>query len=112
MFRPEPVPATSTVPRATGSARSWQLADVIDFEFLLEQDRERPLAALEARDHLIARQLASRVERDAMPYTDVATTPVEDSEFEEMQMYTATPAARFAVEKLRRRKAAQPATVP
>ena len=53
-----------------------------------------------------------RVERDAMPYTDVATTPVEDSEFEEMQMYTATPAAKFAVEKLRRRKAAQPATVP
>ena len=47
-----------------------------------------------------------------MPYTDVAMTPVQDSEFEEMQMYTATPAAKFAVEKLRRRKAAQPATVP
>jgi len=46
-----------------------------------------------------------RVERDSTPYTDVATTPVHDNEFEEMQLYTATPAATFAVEKLRRRKA-------
>jgi hypothetical protein len=45
-----------------------------------------------------------RVERDSRPYSDVAMSPVEDSEFEEMQIYTATPAAKFAVEKLRRRK--------
>ena len=50
--------ATSPAPRLANGARSWQLADVIDFEFLLEQDRERPLAALEARDHIIAQQLA------------------------------------------------------
>jgi hypothetical protein len=52
-----------------------------------------------------------RVERDPGSYTDVAMTPVQDSEFEEMQMYTATPAAKFAVEKLRRRKASPAATV-
>ena len=52
-----------------------------------------------------------RVERDSQPYTDAAMTPVQDSEFEEMQMYTATPAAKFAVEKLRRRKASPAATV-
>ena len=46
-----------------------------------------------------------RVERDSKPYTDVAMTPVQDSEFEQMQMYTATPAAKIAVDKLRRRKA-------
>jgi radical SAM superfamily enzyme YgiQ (UPF0313 family) len=52
-----------------------------------------------------------RVERDSQPYTDVAMTPVQDSEFEEMQMYTATSSAKFAVEKLRRRKASPAATV-
>ena len=38
-------------------------------------------------------------------YADIAMTPVQDSEFEEMQMYTATQAAKFAVAKLRRHKA-------
>ena len=42
---------------------------------------------------------------------DPAMTPVQDSEFEQMQMYTATPAAKFAVEKLRRRKPLPTATV-
>lgn len=50
-----------------------------------------------------------RVERDPRPYTDAAITPVQDSEFEEMQMYTVTPAAKFAVEKLHRRKTSHPA---
>jgi radical SAM superfamily enzyme YgiQ (UPF0313 family) len=52
-----------------------------------------------------------RVELDARTYEDAAMTPVQDSEFEEMQMYTATPAAKFAVEKLRRRKPSPAATV-
>ena len=54
-------------------------------------------------------RILRRVERDTQPYSDLATTPVEDHEFEEMQIYTTTPAARIAVEKLRRRKGAQSA---
>jgi len=55
-------------------------------------------------------RILRRVERDEHPYVDLATTPVADHEFEEMQIYTSTPAARFAVEKLRRRKATHAAT--
>jgi radical SAM superfamily enzyme YgiQ (UPF0313 family) len=51
-------------------------------------------------------RILRRVERDSSPYMDIAMTPVQEGEFEEMQMYTSTPAARIAVEKLRRRKAA------
>jgi hypothetical protein len=51
-------------------------------------------------------RILRRIERDPSAYMDVAMTPVEDREFEEMQMYTTTPAAKFAVEKLRRRKRA------
>ncbi len=50
-----------------------------------------------------------RVARASTPYTDAAMTPVQDSEFKEMQIYTATPAATFAVDKLRRRKIPQSA---
>ena len=50
-------------------------------------------------------RILRRVERDTTPYTDIAMTPVQDSEFEEMQLYTTTQSAKFAVEKLRRRKA-------
>ena len=46
-----------------------------------------------------------RVMRGAGAQVDVAMTPVQDSEFEEMQIYTTTPAARVAVSKLRRHKA-------
>jgi radical SAM superfamily enzyme YgiQ (UPF0313 family) len=55
-------------------------------------------------------RILRRIERDTSPYTDIAMTPVEESEFGEMQMYTSTPAARVAVEKLRRRKGKQAAT--
>jgi hypothetical protein len=47
-----------------------------------------------------------RVERTPGVEMDIAMTPVQDHEFEEMQMYTTTQAARFAVSKLRRHKAA------
>src|SRR5208282_2457117 len=50
-----------------------------------------------------------RVEQDSTPYSDVAITPVQDNEFTEMQIYTATPAVKIAVDKLRRRKAPQAA---
>jgi radical SAM superfamily enzyme YgiQ (UPF0313 family) len=46
-----------------------------------------------------------RVLRGTGAQVDVAMTPVQDSEFEEMQIYTTTPAARVAVSKLRRHKA-------
>ena len=39
-------------------------------------------------------RILRRVERDTCSYTDLATTPVQDHEFEEMQIYTTTPAAR------------------
>jgi radical SAM superfamily enzyme YgiQ (UPF0313 family) len=55
-------------------------------------------------------RILRRVERDTHPYSDIATTPVEEHEFEELQMYTTTPAARFAVDKLRRRKGAHSVT--
>ena len=54
-------------------------------------------------------RIVRRVERDSAPYTDLASTPVRDSEYQEMQIYTATPSAKFAVEKLRRRKGANSA---
>jgi len=65
-----------------------------------------------ARMYWEHRGILRRVLRDASAHVDVAMTPVQDSEFEEMQMYTETPAAKFAVDKLRRRKAAQHATAP
>src|SRR5438067_283279 len=40
---------------------------------------------------------------------DVAMTPVKDDEFETLEMYTTTPAAKIAVEKLRRYKRAHAA---
>jgi hypothetical protein len=46
-----------------------------------------------------------RVERDTGVEMDIAMTPVQDHEFEEMQLYTTTQAARVAVSKLRRHKA-------
>jgi hypothetical protein len=56
-------------------------------------------------------RVVRRVERDADAYTDIAMTPVQASEFEEMQMYTATPATKIAVAKLRRHKGATSARV-
>ena len=52
-------------------------------------------------------RIVRRIERDSSAYIDVAMTPVRDNEFEQMQMYTTTPAARTAVEKLRRRQHAR-----
>ena len=51
-----------------------------------------------------------RVVRTPALDTDIAMTPVHHHEFEEMQMYITTQAARVAVSKLRRHKA-RPAKV-
>ena len=56
------------------------------------------------------RRILKRVERDRAPYTDIAMTPVQDSEFDELDLYTATKASQFAVVKLRRHKATRALT--
>ncbi|HAV64674.1 MAG TPA: hypothetical protein DCY13_20200 [Verrucomicrobiales bacterium] len=52
-------PSLDPLPHPRASVRGWQLADVIDFEFLLEQDGERPLADLETRDREFVQQAAA-----------------------------------------------------
>ena len=50
------------------------------------------------------RRILARAVRAGTDETDVAMTPVKDEEFDTLEMYTTTPAAKFAVEKLRRYK--------
>ena len=50
-------------------------------------------------------RMLRRVLRDTEPHVDIATTPVQDAEFDEMQMYQTTATARIQVDKLRRRQA-------
>lgn len=52
------------------------------------------------------RRILKRVEKDPRPYTDAAIAPVRQEDFEELELFTASPAAKFAVEKLRRRSTA------
>jgi radical SAM superfamily enzyme YgiQ (UPF0313 family) len=47
-----------------------------------------------------------RVERDTRTYDDIAMMPVQEGEFDALEMFTATQAARSVVEKQRRHKAA------
>jgi len=49
------------------------------------------------------RRALKRVMRDNRPYTDVAMTPVEAVEFERLELFNATEAARAVAEKARRR---------
>ena len=56
------------------------------------------------------RRILRRALRGSTVSTDVAMTPVQEGEFEALEMYTTTPATRIAVEKLRRYKRTQ--TVP
>jgi radical SAM superfamily enzyme YgiQ (UPF0313 family) len=51
------------------------------------------------------RRILKRVERDTASYADVAMMPVQGDEFDKLELFTATQAARSAVRKLRRRKA-------
>jgi radical SAM superfamily enzyme YgiQ (UPF0313 family) len=50
-------------------------------------------------------RILKRVERDPAPYTDVAMTPVQEGDFDVLEMFVATEAARAAVEKRRRYRA-------
>jgi radical SAM superfamily enzyme YgiQ (UPF0313 family) len=50
------------------------------------------------------RRILARAVRAGTDATDVAMKPVKDEEFDTLEMYTTTPAAKFAVEKLRRYK--------
>ena len=50
------------------------------------------------------RRILARAVRAGSDPMDVAMTPVKDEEFDTLEMYTTTPAAKIAVEKLRRYK--------
>jgi len=62
------------------------------------------------------KRILKRVERDnrPLPEYDIAMQPVHESEFEKLEMYTATDAARVTVESIRRKNAnkAKPVVVP
>ena len=47
-----------------------------------------------------------RVQRDTLPYTDVAMTPVKEGDFDSLEMFTTTEAAKAVVVKQRRKTAA------
>ena len=51
-------------------------------------------------------RILKRVERDTRPYTDVAMTAVQEDDFDALEMFTATDAARAVVDKQRRKTAA------
>ena len=63
-----------------------------------------------ARLYLQYRGILKRVQRDRTPFTDIAMTPVQDAEFDELDIYNATKASQFAVVKLRRHKATRALT--
>ena len=52
------------------------------------------------------RRILKRVQRDTKSYADIAMTPVQEDEFDELEMFTVTQAARSAVNKQLHRKAA------
>ncbi len=52
------------------------------------------------------RRICRRVEKDNAPYTDLASTPVQVQEMEELQLYTATTAAKATVDRVRQRSTA------
>ena len=52
------------------------------------------------------RRILKRVQRDSGTYVDPAMTPVQEDEFDELEMFTVTQAARSAVNKQLHRKAA------
>jgi hypothetical protein len=52
------------------------------------------------------RRILKRVERDPSTYVDIAMMPVQEDEFDELELFTATQAARSAVNKQLHRKGA------
>lgn len=57
------------------------------------------------------KRILRRVEKDSTPYTDVAMTPVQDDELDELAMFTATEAARASAGKARQRQAGRAGAV-
>ena len=53
------------------------------------------------------RRILKRALRSTADATDIAMTPVQDDEFQTLEIYTATPAARVAVDQLHRYKRTQ-----
>lgn len=58
-----------------------------------------------ARMYWRYRSIVKRVERDTAPYSDLALTPVQDHELDNLEIYTSTRGAAEVVEKFRRRHA-------
>ena len=48
-----------------------------------------------------------RVTRDTTPYMDTAMTPVQEAEFQTLEIFSSTRGSKSVVEKLRRRSAAR-----
>jgi hypothetical protein len=63
-----------------------------------------------ARMYWQYRRTLKRVTQESGPYMDVAMTPVQDAEFDQLDMYTTTQASKSAVMKLRRYKGMPVAT--
>jgi hypothetical protein len=53
------------------------------------------------------RSTLRRVVRDTTPHMDTAMTPVQEAEFQTLEIYSSTRGAKSVVEKLRRRSAAR-----
>ena len=56
--------------------------------------------------HWCFRRILKRVERDTGSYDDVAMMPVQEHEFDALEIFTVTQAARLAVDKQLHRKTA------
>ena len=57
----------------------------------------------------VTRRFAGAWRRTKTPYSDLALTPVEESELEELDMFTVTVGAKATVERTRRKQAARAA---
>jgi hypothetical protein len=62
--------------------------------------------------YLRYRRTLARVVKDSTPYMDTAMSPVNASEYEELEMFKSTHGGKSAVEKLRKRAAARPGAAP
>jgi hypothetical protein len=54
--------------------------------------------------YLHYRRILARVMRDTSPYTDVALTPAQQSDVQDLELFTATPGARAVQLKLLKRQ--------
>ena len=64
-----------------------------------------------ARLYVRYRGILRRVERDSSPYSDVAVAPIQDNEFERLDLYHTTRGSKVLVERARRRRKVNPHSV-